>query len=146
MGKFFYQYRNQEGEFAATVNRLEKILPTTPSLGYCKSDRNQLLWINNSKGLFVSDFSLTTGFPAREVRDTFYSFKLTVTENTISLTSDLVASRTVWYYLDEDTFIASSSQRMIIAALQRFDINTQAIVWMLSTGSLGPGHSWDRHI
>src|SRR5690606_38234841 len=73
-------------------------------------------------------------------------FKLTVTENTISLTSDLVASRTVWYYLDEDTFIASSSQRMIIAALQRFDINTQAIVWMLSTGSLGPGHSWDRHI
>jgi len=60
--------------------------------------------------------------------------------------TDASASRTIWYYLDDSICIASTSQRAMILFLGGFDFNEQTIPWVLSTGSLGPGLSWDKRI
>ena len=60
--------------------------------------------------------------------------------------SDPVASRTIWYYIDSKFLIAATSQRAIIMLLGSFYFNENVITWMLSTGTLGPGFSWDTRI
>jgi Asparagine synthase len=65
---------------------------------------------------------------------------------TVELVSDAVASRTIWYVLTEELFIASTSQRMIIPFLQNYKSNSEVYPWMISTGTLGPGLSWDNRI
>lgn len=67
-------------------------------------------------------------------------------ENIIELISDIVASRTVWYVQTENMFIASTSQRAIVFFLQDFKPNRATFSWMLSSGTLGPGLSWDSRI
>jgi len=64
----------------------------------------------------------------------------------VQILSDPTASKTIWYYHDEDYFIASTSQRAIIMFLGSFELDLEAIPWMLSTGTLGPTHAWDRRI
>ena len=67
----------------------------------------------------------------------------------LSVVSNLVAGRTAWYYFDESCFILSSSQRAIVRFLGSFQFNEDAMAWMLATGNLGPGNSWDvriRHV
>lgn len=59
--------------------------------------------------------------------------------------TDRVGSRTVWYYLDSERFIASTSQRAIIIYLASYEPDKSAIPWVLSSGTLGPC-SWDRRI
>ena len=60
--------------------------------------------------------------------------------------SDPVASRTVWYYFDEERFIASTSQRAIIMFLGSFHFAERVIPWMLSAGTLVPEFSWDKRL
>ena len=67
-------------------------------------------------------------------------------ENTVELVSDIVASRTIWYIQTENIFIASTSQRAIVFFLQDFNLNKAVISWILSSGTLGPGLSWDNRI
>jgi len=62
------------------------------------------------------------------------------------IVSDPVASRTIWYYMDNEVFVASTSQRAIILFIGGFEFNEEVIPWMLSTGSLGPRLSWDKRI
>lgn len=64
----------------------------------------------------------------------------------IEIITDIVASRTVYYYFDDSTFIASSSQRAIIMYLGNFEFNEKVIPWMLSSGNMGPFYSWDKRI
>jgi hypothetical protein len=64
----------------------------------------------------------------------------------IEVISDMVASRTIWYYHDENIFISSTSQRAIVFFLKSFKFNRLIIPWMLATGTLGPDHSWDSRI
>jgi asparagine synthetase B (glutamine-hydrolysing) len=64
----------------------------------------------------------------------------------VELCSDFVGSRTLWYALTDRHFFASTSQRAIIALLGSLDYNASALVWFLSSGSLGPTESWDRRI
>ena len=64
----------------------------------------------------------------------------------VEIVSDFAASRTIWYYFDEDLFIASTSQRAIILYLGDFKFDPSVIPWMLSTGTLGPELSWDTRI
>lgn len=64
----------------------------------------------------------------------------------VELLTDATASRTIWYVQTEETFIASTSQRAIVFFLNDFKPNSQASAWMLSSGSLGPGLSWDKRI
>jgi hypothetical protein len=62
----------------------------------------------------------------------------------VELFADYTASRTIWFARTEDVFIASMSQRAIPWFLGSFEPNPHAITWMLSSGTLGPGQSWDR--
>lgn len=62
------------------------------------------------------------------------------------IVSDPAASRTIWYYFDDELFVASTSQRAIVMFLGSFMFDERVIPWMLSTGSLGPEHSWDRRL
>ncbi|MCK0769394.1 hypothetical protein [Chromohalobacter canadensis] len=69
-----------------------------------------------------------------------------VDEAELEVVSDCVGTRTVWYYHDEEIFIASTSQRAIIMFLGTFEFDERVVPWMLSTGSLGPQFSWDKRI
>lgn len=60
--------------------------------------------------------------------------------------TDVVGSRSIWYYHDNEMFIASSSQRAIVMLLGDFNFNDSVIPWVISTGSLGPYLSWDNRI
>lgn len=62
------------------------------------------------------------------------------------IVSDPVASRTIWYYFNEEIFIASTSQRAIILFIGEFQFNDNVIPWMLSNGIIGPSLSWDKRI
>ncbi|HZL94466.1 MAG TPA: asparagine synthase-related protein, partial [Vicinamibacterales bacterium] len=64
----------------------------------------------------------------------------------VELVADATASRTVWYTLTPDLFIASTSQRAIVTLLGRFEPNPSAIAWMLSSGTLGPEAAWDLRL
>lgn len=67
-------------------------------------------------------------------------------KDTVEVLTDVVATRSVWYYKDEKIFVASSSQRAIIMMLGSFVFNPQTISWVLSSGTLGPSNSWDSRI
>jgi len=67
-------------------------------------------------------------------------------QNHVEAVSDILATRTIWYYHDDDLFIASTSQRAVILFLGSFEFNERVIPWMLSSGSLGPEYSWDSRI
>jgi len=67
-------------------------------------------------------------------------------QNRLELISDITGSRTIWYYFDDEIFIASTSQRAIIMLLGNFDLNKKVIPWILSTGGLGYLQSWDSRI
>ena len=60
----------------------------------------------------------------------------------LEILTDPAGSRTIWYYLDQEIFISSTSQRAITMLLGSFEFDERVIPWMLSTGSLGPCLSW----
>jgi hypothetical protein len=64
----------------------------------------------------------------------------------VELIADAGASRTVWFVSTPMVFIASTSQRAIVALLGRFEPNPAAATWMLSSGTLGPEAGWDSRI
>ena len=64
----------------------------------------------------------------------------------IEIITDILGTKAIWYYQDEEFFIASSSQRAIIKFLGKFDFNPEVIPWMVSNGLLGPGQSWDKRL
>ncbi len=64
----------------------------------------------------------------------------------LEIATDPAGSRTIWYYLDEELFLSSTSQRAIVTFLGSFEFNERVIPWMLSTGTLGPLFSWDRRV
>jgi len=64
----------------------------------------------------------------------------------VELLTDCTASRTIWYIKTESVFIASSSQRAILRVIGGFQPNKQSHIWMLSSGCIGPGFSWDKRI
>lgn len=66
--------------------------------------------------------------------------------NLFQIISDPAGSRTIWYYFDKELLISSTSQRAIIALLGSFEFNNKVIPWVLSTGTPGPGLSWDKRI
>lgn len=67
-------------------------------------------------------------------------------ENFIEVVTDILGTRTVWYYKDDDIFISSTSQRAIVKFLGDFQFDERVIPWMISSGSLGPQYSWDKRI
>lgn len=66
--------------------------------------------------------------------------------NQVEVLTDCIGSRTVWYYLDEEIFIAATSQKAIIKFLGNFEFDERVIPWVISTGTLGPSHCWDKRL
>jgi hypothetical protein len=64
----------------------------------------------------------------------------------VELLTDYVATKSLWYYYDDRHFFVSTSQRIIIHLLESFELNDQAVMWMLSSGTLGYKNSWDKRI
>lgn len=64
----------------------------------------------------------------------------------VELVTDIAASRAVWYYHDDEVFLASSSQRPLIALLGGFELDPEAVTWMVASRSLGPRPSYDRRL
>ena len=64
----------------------------------------------------------------------------------VEILTDYTASRTIWYYYCRDVLVVSTSQRLIISFLGNFMFHRLAASWMLLSGTLGPGASWDYRI
>jgi len=101
----------------------------------------------------VNDLSLVAGCLEVLPTDWFHdykkfsaSFQVFANEEGCIVSTNSTASRSIWYYFDENLFIVSTSQRAIVAWLSNFVGEPQAISWMLSCGNLGPGYSWDKRI
>jgi hypothetical protein len=62
----------------------------------------------------------------------------------VEILTDRVASRTAWYYFDENILMASTSQLAMVRYLGNFSFNPNTIPWLLSSGTLGPVNSWDK--
>ena len=69
-----------------------------------------------------------------------------VNEEKIELVSDATGTRSIWYYKDENVFVASTSQRAIISLIGSYEPNTETYPWFLSGGFHGPRMGWDRRI
>lgn len=65
---------------------------------------------------------------------------------TIELVSDICASRTLWYALTDDLFVASTSQRAVVTLLRSFELLPAATAGYMAVGSPGPGVSWDARL
>ena len=62
------------------------------------------------------------------------------------LVSDSVGTRTLWYAQTADELVVSTSQRAIVTWLKSYECNEDVFAWQLSSGTLGPGLSWDRRL
>ena len=83
--------------------------------------------------------------PKADIPDgTFVIFRSNA--NYVEAVSDIVGTRTIWYFHSDDLFIASTSHRMIIIYLGKFKPNKMTYSWMLSAGLPGPELSWDHRI
>ena len=69
-----------------------------------------------------------------------------VDATSVELVADVTASRTLYYRLFDDLFVASSSQRAIGHFADEFVLNDTAIAWMISNGNLGPEQTWDERV
>ena len=65
---------------------------------------------------------------------------------TVELVADVFASRTIWYAMTDDRFLASTSQRALASLLGDFRPNAETVAWMVSSGFLGPRNGWDARV
>jgi hypothetical protein len=162
MSKALYAYSRHD-DFNQTIeNRLAKICEAltpdnvNPASGHKIRVRGKTAYavtLNNS-ALHEADLSLLLGC-LYEQSDTNWSTPgfgypdgnyaiFRHSDEAIEVVSDGAGSRTIWYYQDDDLFVASTSQRAIILFLGAFVFDESVIPWLLSTGSLGPRLSWDK--
>jgi hypothetical protein len=66
--------------------------------------------------------------------------------DTVELVSDICGSRTLWYALTDEAFLASTSQRALVMLLGDFELLPEATACFLSSGTLGPEVSWDARV
>ena len=67
-------------------------------------------------------------------------------EDYIEIVSDPSGSKSIWHFSNDDFLIASNSQLAIVKFLGDFKLNLESVAWMISSGTLGPGNSWDKRI
>lgn len=119
---------NSQGSFYAIQNSkyVDKVLKDTLVIGLIDN-------VNEAK----QNISSTSDGSYAVITDDDYD---------ITFFTDQFGSRTLWYYIDSDSIIISTSQRAIVALKQSFTLNQEAITWFLSSGCQGPFISWDKDI
>lgn len=130
-------------------------LTPQPKHYVCVKGNTAFAVMNHNSHVKYTDRSLLLGFlfaqrdhwdePLSEPPDGSYAI-FRDSEDVLEVLTDSVASRTIWFYLDDEIFIASTSQRAIVMFLGSFDFERGVIPWVLSTGSHGPNFSWDSRI
>ena len=60
--------------------------------------------------------------------------------------TDPTATRSLWYYFDDDVFVVSNAQRAVTLYTGRFAFEPAVVPWLVSTGGLGLGMSYNRHL
>ena len=144
---------NQERALIARI--CERLQPDNlPSLPYEVGGRGGIAYgVSNATTDFIaSGDSLLAGTlvhtaenwhtPGHSAPDGSYAL-FRANAQTLEVISDPVASRTIWYYLDDEQLVCATSQRALIVFLGDFVFNEAVVPWVLSTGMLGPGLSWD---
>ncbi len=120
----------------------------------CREDGAQLVIGGHDKAILTEGCSFSVGsghlnneVPISAVKLKGYtSLSVLFRKEGVKISSNLVAGRSAWYYFDDKCFILSSSQRAIVRFIGSFKFNEQAMAWMLATGNLGPGNSWDSRL
>ncbi|CAZ97902.1 hypothetical protein [Zobellia galactanivorans] len=148
--------KNTEKKLISICKKIapNNITPNPTKILYSKSGISAIMNPMKTLSIFGDNILLGNAFSGtdkpwhscdvNELDGSFAIFRNT--PETSECITDSVATRTIWYYFDSHTFLASTSQRAIILFLESFEFNDQCIPWMLSTGSLGPVHSWDKRI
>jgi hypothetical protein len=162
MAKIIYAYsrrtafsQDDDRKLRQICNRLEPDNLSLPA-SHQVSVRGTLAWgIINNRNSVIKNNSILLGRlygkdecweqPKKQYPDGSYAI-FRNSHDCLEVLSDAAASRTIWYYFDDEYFVAATSQRAIVMFLGSFDFNDQVIPWMLSTGSLGPELSWDKRI
>lgn len=143
------------GEIENLAKRLTPDNINISNLHVRQSEGHLLFILNSGDGVIIKDFNTCLGLLFEEkpgwwqVGNTAPNGSYAIfrcNKEKIEIASDMVSSRSIWYYIDEDKFLVSTSQRAIIYLLKNFRFNHQVIPWMLSTGTLGPDLSWDERI
>ena len=67
-------------------------------------------------------------------------------ESAVELVTDVFASRTIWYIRMEEVFLASTSQRALVALLRSYAPCSMTVTWLLAAGNLGPDRGWDERL
>lgn len=67
-------------------------------------------------------------------------------DDCVEIVADAVASRSIWYYIDDNLFISGTSQRAVINVAGKFSFDNRVIPWILSNGTLGPSFTWCKNL
>ena len=67
-------------------------------------------------------------------------------DEAVELVTDTFGSRTVWYVHTDDLFLASTSQRALVALLGSFSPCFETVTWLVAAGNLGPARGWDERL
>ena len=146
-------YSHKEIEILSNRLTPDNISPTQPHI--VTDNGVDALIFNHNNTIFIKNSSVCIGSfissnddwwkPMADVPDGSYAL-FRSDESAVELVTDIVASRTIWYFQNEELFIASTSQRAIVFLTRKFTPNKATFSWMLSTGTLGPSLSWDKRI
>lgn len=113
--------------------------------------RNSYIAIQNSSGISrPHKGTLVIGWTSKdsvhdETSDGSYAI-ISVERSEVTFFTDQFGSRTIWYYIDDDIFAVSTSQRALVQLKGKFELNKAAVSWFLSSGCQGPFMSWDTQI
>lgn len=164
MSKAMYASSRGRKFDGSTANKLLKIcnalvpdnIRSTPEHSICVKDHLAYAVTMKNSALHETDMSLLLGYSCDSQDAEWFKPKCSypdgnyaifrADDDCIEVLSDGAGSRTIWYWFDDDLFIASTSQRAIILFLGSFLFDERVIPWMLSTGTLGPQFSWDKRL
>lgn len=146
-------YRQKHIEYLSKMLTPDNISPKSP---FVREGEGVLLAVFNPvDSLPVHNLSVCMGAligegddwwkPGAEAPDGSYAL-LRGSDTALELLSDVLGTRSLWYVQTERLFIASTSQRALVFLLGGYQRNRAVYPWMLSSGTLGPGLSWDARI
>ncbi|MBN1405752.1 MAG: hypothetical protein JW946_04465 [Candidatus Omnitrophica bacterium] len=146
-------YSRKDADILSDLIAPDNISPNPPKI---IQDNGILVTVfNPAEALLVKNTSICLGHiidsqdswhkPLSKVPDGAFAI-FRSNKNTVELISDMTASRSIWYTHTQNMLIASNSQRAIIMLLKSFKPNRVVFSWMLSSGTIGPGNSWDSRI
>jgi hypothetical protein len=162
MGKFLFVH-SRNGLTQSLVHRVEAITKKlsneaeTQNRIFLKRDTNHFIGITN---LFehweIIDFCLCAGLLINKDKSDWRSIPrenlngsfaiIRQCHDFVEAITDFTGTKTLWYFIGEEFFGISNSQRMLNTAIGEFKFNDIAIPWVLSSGNLGPELSWHSSI